>query len=94
MLRHARIIRRKGSSRAIALICSLGFVSCLVAQVAERPKQTVLTGQAAFTDAAHEAPGIRRHLTAADLPAPNPSESVDNGPSLVPRPQGAWPVAP
>jgi glucose/arabinose dehydrogenase len=30
----------------------------------------------------------------ADLPAPNPSESVDNGPTLVPRPEGAWPVAP
>jgi glucose/arabinose dehydrogenase len=94
MFRHVRRIRRKDSSRFIALICTLGFVSCLIAQVAERPKQTVLTGQAAFTDAAHEAPGIRRHLTAADLPAPNPSESVDNGPSLVPRPEGAWPIAP
>jgi glucose/arabinose dehydrogenase len=94
MLRHARLIRRKGSSKAIAIVCGIVFVSCLVAQVAERPNQTVLTGQAAFTDAAHEAPGIRRHLTAADLPAPNPSESVDNGPSLVPRPDGAWPIAP
>jgi glucose/arabinose dehydrogenase len=94
MFRHARRIRRKDSSRAIAVICGIAFVSCLVAQVAERPKQTVLTGQAAFTDAAHEAPGIRRHLTAADLPAPSPSESVDNGPSLVPRPNDAWPIAP
>ena len=94
MIRHARMIRRKGSSQAIAVICSLGFLSCLVAQVAEKPKHAVLTGQAAFTDAAHEAPGIRRHLTVADLPAPNPSESVDNGPSLIPRPQGAWPIAP
>jgi glucose/arabinose dehydrogenase len=57
-------------------------------------KQTVLTGQAAFTDAAHESPGVRRHLTVADLPAPKPSESVDNGPSLVPRPANAWPQAP
>jgi glucose/arabinose dehydrogenase len=65
-----------------------------VAQVAERQKQPVLTGQAAFTDAAHEAPGIRRHLTVADLPEPKPSESVDNGPSLVPRPEKAWPIAP
>src|SRR6202012_4706378 len=23
-----------------------------------------------------------------------PSESVDNGPTVVPRPQGAWPLAP
>jgi len=94
MFRHARVFHRKGSSRAIAVACSLGFLSCVVAQVAERPKQAVLTGQAAFTDAVHEAPGIRRHLTVADLPAPNPSESVDNGPTLVPRPEGAWPIAP
>lgn len=55
---------------------------------------TVLTGQAAFTDAAHESPGIRRHITLADLPAPYATESVDNGPDVVPRPANAWPIAP
>jgi glucose/arabinose dehydrogenase len=54
----------------------------------------VLTGQAAFTDAAHEAPGIRRHLTVADLPAPAPDQSVDNGAHVVARPADAWPIAP
>jgi glucose/arabinose dehydrogenase len=54
----------------------------------------VLTGQNAFTDAAHESPGIRRHLTAADLPGPMPEQSVDNGPTVVPRPADAWPKAP
>jgi glucose/arabinose dehydrogenase len=58
------------------------------------PKQLVLTGQSAFTDAAHEAPGTRRHLTVADLPAPAPDQSVDNGPNIVPRPANAWPIAP
>ena len=57
-------------------------------------KPPVLTGQAAFTDASHEAPGIRRHLTVADLPEPMPDQSVDNGPTVVPRPDGAWPIAP
>ena len=57
-------------------------------------KQAVLTGQAAFTDAAHESPGTRRHLTVADLPAPAPDQSVDNGPSVVNRPANAWPQAP
>src|ERR1700722_9963139 len=57
-------------------------------------KPPVLTGQAAFTDAAHEAPGTRRHLTAADLPQPMPEQSFDNGPTVVPRPEGAWPIAP
>ena len=58
------------------------------------PSNLVLTGQAAFTDAAHEAPGIRRHLTVADLPEPAPDQSVDNGPNVVPRPANAWPIAP
>ncbi len=57
-------------------------------------KPNVLTGQAAFTDAAHESPGVRRHLTVADLPAPAPDQSVDNGPMVVPRPANAWPQAP
>ena len=58
------------------------------------PAHPVLTGQAAFTDAAHESPGIRRHLTVADLPAPAPDQSVDNGAHVVPRPANAWPIAP
>jgi glucose/arabinose dehydrogenase len=55
---------------------------------------TTITGQAAFTDYSQEHPGVRRKITLADLPEPKPDESVDNGPSLIPRPQGAWPVAP
>ncbi len=58
------------------------------------PQHPVLTGQAAFTDAAHESPGTRRHLTVADLPEPAPEQSVDNGPNVVPRPANAWPIAP
>jgi glucose/arabinose dehydrogenase len=58
------------------------------------PQHPVLTGQDAFTDALHESPGIRRHLTVADLPTPAPEQSVDNGPTLVPRPANAWPIAP
>jgi glucose/arabinose dehydrogenase len=54
----------------------------------------VITGQAAFTDYSQEHPGVIRKITVADLPEPKESESVDNGPSLVPQPKGAWPVAP
>src|SRR6185437_2102296 len=53
-----------------------------------------LTGQAAFTDYSQEHPGVRRHITVADLPAPAPDQSVDNGADMVPRPDGAWPQAP
>src|SRR5215469_15348110 len=76
-----------------AFILSVGFFS-VVAPLAADGKPTVLTGQAAFTDAAHESPGVRRHLTVADLPAPAPDESVDNSPMPVPRPANAWPQAP
>ncbi|MDR3738791.1 MAG: sorbosone dehydrogenase family protein [Terracidiphilus sp.] len=73
----------------------IALLSAFAATVLTLPAQhPVLTGQAAFTDAAHEAPGIRRHLTLADLPAPAPQESVDNGPDIVPRPANAWPIAP
>jgi glucose/arabinose dehydrogenase len=54
----------------------------------------VLSGQAAFTDYAQQAPGLRHRITLADLPQPNPAEAVDNGPTIVPRPDGAWPLAP
>ena len=80
-----------------AFACSLLLLPSLAARAADNSsgtKHPVLTGQAAFTDALHESPGIRRHLTWADLPAPAPEQSVDNGPSVVPRPATAWPVAP
>ncbi len=79
-------------------LCSLALLHSFAAHAGTAaktaPKHAVLTGQAAFTDAAHESPGIRRHLTVADLPAPAPEQSVDNGPSLVSRPTSAWPIAP
>ena len=53
-----------------------------------------LTGQAAFTDYQHEAPGTRRKVSVGDLPAPAPDQSVDNGAHLVPRPDNVWPLAP
>jgi len=56
--------------------------------------QQTITGQAAFADYTQQKPGIRRKITVADLPEPKASESVDNGPTLVQRPEGAWPIAP
>lgn len=56
--------------------------------------QQTITGQAAFAGYSQQKPGVRRRITVADLPEPKPTESVDNGPTLVLRPQGAWPIAP
>ena len=74
---------------ALASVASL-FPASLFAQA---PAKTI-TGQAAFTDYTQEHPGVRRKITVADLPAPNEAESVDNGASMVPRPDDAWPQAP
>lgn len=58
------------------------------------PQRTVLTGKEAMGDWTTDAPGVRRKITVADLPAPYATRSVDNGPRMVPQPEGAWPKAP
>ena len=75
-------------------VSSPGRGAATASAAGDNGKSATLTGQDAFTDAAHEAPGTRRHVTVADLPEPKTSEAVDNGPKVVPRPEGAWPVAP
>lgn len=47
-----------------------------------------------FADYRTERPGVRHRITVADLPKPFATESVDNGPRLVRRPEGALPQAP
>jgi glucose/arabinose dehydrogenase len=47
-----------------------------------------------FTDFRFEHPGTVRKVTAQDLPAPYATDSANNGPEVVTRPQGAWPKAP
>jgi glucose/arabinose dehydrogenase len=56
--------------------------------------QQVITGPAAFADWSQQKPGTMRKVTAADLPAPFTTESVDNGPTVIAKPKDAWPVAP
>jgi glucose/arabinose dehydrogenase len=85
------------------LICTIFCLVSIAASAARHSTESkstaqqnpnVLTGQSAFTDAAHESPGTRRHLTVNDLPAPAQDQSVDNGPTVVGRPSNAWPIAP
>ena len=52
------------------------------------------SGQTTFADWNQETPGVSHRVTVADLPEPNPSEAVENGPYIVPRPAGAKPIAP
>ncbi len=53
----------------------------------------ITTGKDAFIDYTQEKPGVYRKITVPDLPEPFATESVDNGPKVVPRPSGAWPQA-
>ncbi|HEY6352179.1 MAG TPA: sorbosone dehydrogenase family protein [Candidatus Angelobacter sp.] len=71
-------------------------VACFVIRsiAVEAARHNTITGQAAFADYSQERPGVFRKITAADLPQPFATQSVDNGPSLVPRPAKSWPQAP
>jgi glucose/arabinose dehydrogenase len=80
----------RGFYRSVVFMAAGAF---LLSASFSRAEQ-VLTGKAAFTDYSKEKPGSRYKLTVADLPAPYATKGVDNGPDMVPRPQGAWPQAP
>ncbi|MGP8157575.1 MAG: PQQ-dependent sugar dehydrogenase [Candidatus Acidiferrales bacterium] len=47
-----------------------------------------------FTDYRFEEPGVVHKITVQDLPAPFVTPSVDNSPTIIPRPTGVWPKAP
>ncbi len=53
-----------------------------------------LTGADALGDWTTDAPGVRRKITLAELPKPFDTPSANNGPRVVPQPDGAWPKAP
>ena len=92
------------SRHALALIASLaGSPLCANATAdgaatapakLERDAAGALVHQSAFTDFRGEAPGVRRHLTLADLPEPGATGSSNNGPEMVRRPEGAMPRVP
>src|SRR5260221_6459426 len=69
------------------------LVSCSPSRAAPAPA-AALTGQAAMGDWTTDAPGVRRKLVPADLPAPYATASADNGATIVPRPAGALPRVP
>jgi glucose/arabinose dehydrogenase len=61
---------------------------------AQRADGKLLTGEAAKGDWTTDAPGVRRKLTAADMPAPYATASVRNQPKIAPPPEGAMPQVP
>jgi len=86
-------------SSSVSLVCSFG-ASVLAAHTLSGSKHSAsqrkrtLVGQAAMGDWTTDAPGVRRRVSVSDLPKPFETRSSDNGPSLVARPEGAWPKVP
>jgi glucose/arabinose dehydrogenase len=56
--------------------------------------QEILRGQAAFTDWSADRPGLRRHITPADLPPPSLAGSSSNPARIVRRAPGQTPAVP
>ena len=54
----------------------------------------LVTGEAALGDWTTDAPGVRRRITPADMPAPYATKSARNSPHEVERPSGAMPKVP
>jgi glucose/arabinose dehydrogenase len=77
---------------AVALLTA-SLLSPATPAAAQAEAKTI-TGPAAFTDYSQQHPGARRRITAADLPEPNQAEAVFNGPTVVAKPESAWPLAP
>jgi glucose/arabinose dehydrogenase len=74
---------------ALAMIALVGAIAAAVAQTAP-----VLRGAAAYGDWRNDAPGVRRRITAADMPPPYASPSANRHPSIAARPAGISPKAP
>ena len=64
------------------------------AVVAPAMPSRALTGKDALGDWTTDAPGVRRKITLPDLPAAYDTPSVDNGPRMIPAPDGAMPRVP
>lgn len=86
---------RKSLIVPVTVVALIAGAAATTAVVATRQAGSgVLKGQAAFGDWRADAPGVRRYLSAADLPAPLLTTSAANFASVVPMPSGAMPRVP
>jgi glucose/arabinose dehydrogenase len=79
---------------ALAGMIALGCASSGAPRLAFSENAPVLAGSAAYGDWRSDAPGVRRKLTPADLPAPLASQPAANPSRVVAAPAGAAPKAP
>jgi glucose/arabinose dehydrogenase len=80
------------AARTRLLVSLAGLsVAAVSAYVGASAQQDAPAAKAPFTDYRVEKPGAIHKITVADLPPPNATEAANNGPKVVPRPQGAMP---
>ncbi len=77
-----------------SLMVSATFLASGDAGAQSQAAPPVLTGAAAYGDWRNDAPGVHRHISASDLPAPYASRSASNTSSVVDPPRGAALKAP
>ncbi len=82
-------IRQQRGRHIKVLFAALGAV--FVANVAVAEPLPLLQGAATFSDWRGDAPGVRRKISPADLPAPFASDSTASRSQVVPRPADAAP---
>lgn len=68
--------------------------SALMGALCPAAANETLTGKAALDDWHTDKPGLSRHITPADLPAPYASRSASNGSAVASAPDGALPKVP
>ena len=78
----------------LAAICLASIAGIAVAQDAQGPAGPMHSGQGTINDWSNDAPGVRHHVTLADLPEPYATPSVDSGQQLAKCPPGAMPKVP
>jgi glucose/arabinose dehydrogenase len=84
----------KGFTHFAMLAAIGGGLLAATGAAAQEEKPDVLRGPAAFTDWSADRPGLRRHITPADLPAANLAGSSTNSVRIVRRAAGQTPAVP
>jgi len=85
---------RRGGSVHLTRIATLAVYAIILApdrSLAQSPDPSpmILTGSAAYGDWRSDAPGLRRRLSAVDMPAPYANRSAGNAPGIVAAPRDA-----
>ena len=80
------------SAMLLLAVVACGSLAPLRLPAAEQPD--LRTGETAYGDSTTDAPGVRRRITAKDMPPPRATKSAANFSHVIARPDGALPRVP